>query len=525
MSLITQVAHKSIRPLKQHINSIRSFKFSRKTKSYLTVVGTSLIYFAMGLYFAAGNTGVYLTSYLIYRSGSGMKLDDAIWFLSAAGFSALLLPMGGLLERKVGVRGVCAIGGILQSFGIFVTYFALDTTFLVVVIVYGGSFLVSLATCYTSPLVNVCKWHPNHKGLVSGIGTASMALAPTLFTPLITSLVNPKNLPANELGLFNDPEILDLTQQSTIIQGTITLTLFALGITFTFPAECEEKSNGGNKFYTHSDSDDQVNSISLTKFHDISEFKRPQDNGLFIIQNYEMTHKSQQQVEYPQAQIDNSANSPSIEPKEAFRTSEFWLLSLKVLISELIFIYLLFIYKPYGQTFIQDDYFLSAVGAACAISNTFGRLSMGHVKDLLGFKAVSIPLSTVTLVSVLILPLTKQLSKIFYGIAIVLGVGAVGSQYALIPSAAQDCFGDKYASINIGFVYMSTVLATVSSALLSQHLTSLIGWEGMIYLVAGCAGVDFVATFLMPSSPRERLEKRYRRIQLKKNRENSGAEI
>ena len=35
----------------------------------------------------------------------------------------------------------------------------------------------------------------------------------------------------------------------------------------------------------------------------------------------------------------------SIEPKFAFKTIEFWLLSLKVLISELIFIYLLFVYK------------------------------------------------------------------------------------------------------------------------------------------------------------------------------------
>lgn len=522
MSQIALLAYKSSNSIKRYADSIRRFKFSRKTKSYFTVLGASLIYFAMGLYFAAGNTGVYLTSYLIYRSGSDMKLDDAIWFLSAAGFSALLLPMGGWLEGKVGVRGVCIIGGLLQSCGIFATYFALDTTFLIVVIVYGGSFLVSLATCYTSPLVNVCKWHPNHKGLVSGIGTASMALAPTLFTPLITSIVNPKNLPANELGLFDDPEILDLTKKSTIIQGTITLTLFVLGIIFTYPAESENETRSESEnsiSWIKKESSKVADPVALIKYLDLDEFKKHQDHGLFILQRDEVSHRNQQQVALSQEQTE----SYSIEPREAFKTSEFWLLSLKVLISELIFIYLLFIYKPYGQTFIQDDYFLSAVGAACAISNTSGRLSMGHVKDLLGFKAVSIPLSTITMVSVLVLPLTKDMGKIFYGIAIVLGVGAVGSQYALIPSAAQDCFGDKYASINIGFVYMSTVLATVSSALLSQHLTSLIGWEGMIYLIASCAALDFVTTFLMPSSPRQRLEERCKHIQMKRSyRENLG---
>lgn len=484
-----------------------AFQFDRKTKSYLTVLGTSLIYFAMGLYFAAGNTGVYLTSYLIYRSGSDMKLDDAIWFLSAAGFSALLLPVGGWLESKVGVRAVCTIGGLLQSCGIFATYYALDTTFFWVVVVYGGSFLVSLASCYTSPMVNVCKWHPKHKGLVTGIGAASMAMAPTLFTPLITSLVNPNNLPANHLGLFDDPDILNRTKSSTIVQGIITLSLFAIGIAITFPAPSDDEEENDGKETLKSP-------IELTGYKATSELN---PNKLVIVVTAQDKHdkpktKHQEPSKQPK---DFDATSCSIEPKYAFRTCEFWLLSLKVLISELIFIYLLFMYKPYGQTFIQDDYFLSAVGAACAVSNTLGRLSMGHIKDKLGYRAVSIPLSATTMLSVSLMPLTRYMNKVFYGISVVLAVGAVGSQYALMPSAAQDSFGDKYASINIGFVYMSTVIATVSSALLSQHLTSLIGWEGMIFLIAGCAAIDFVSTFFMPSNPSKRLIQRYRQFYLK----------
>lgn len=514
----------------------------RRRKSYLTVLGTSLIYFAMGLYFAAGNTGVYLSSYLIYRAKSDMKLDDAIWFLSAAGFSALLLPIGGWLESKVGVRAVCLIGGILQSGGIFATYYALDTTFLIVVIVYGGSFLVSLAACYTSPMVNVCKWHPKHKGLVTGIGAASMAVAPSVFTPLITALVNPNNLPANNLGLFDDEDILTRTKNSTIVQGTITLTLFLLGVCLTFPAEPDDGDDDGIA------ANDQDSSCSSSTSSQLPSALTPttfsQTNSFFINTSKQLTpcintisrdvvlltnYKPVYEVAIPPArscvcpchlysssstqQLINSNRGLSIEPKYAFKTIEFWLLSLKVLISELIFIYLLFMYKPYGQTFIQDDYFLSTVGAACAISNTLGRLSMGHIKDKLGYRAVSIPLSATTMISVLLMPLTSQLAnKYLYGVAVVLAVGGVGSQYALMPSAAQDSFGDKYASINIGFVYMSTVVATVSSALLSQHLTSYIGWTGMIYLIAACAAIDFASTFFMPANPSKRLVQRYRQF-------------
>lgn len=504
---------------------LRSIELDRKTKSYLTVIGTSLIYFAMGLYFAAGNTGVYLTSYLIYRAKSDMKLDDAIWFLSAAGFSALLLPIGGWLEGKVGVRAVCLIGGILQSCGIFATYYALDTTFLIVVIVYGGSFLVSLASCYTSPMVNVCKWHPKHKGLVTGIGAASMAVAPTLFTPLITYLVNPNNLPANHLGLFDDPDVLDRTKQSTLTQGFITITLFLIGVTITFPFEPTVglESEDKNKKM----SIECINQpVALTKYTGLSNFDTIKIGHQVSQVNVDSELKEKTNHHYQTGSTDElivDETSCSIEPKYAFKTLEFWLLSLKVLISELIFIYLLFMYKPYGQTFIQDDYFLSVVGAACAVSNTVGRLSMGHFKDKLGYRAVSIPLSATTMTFISLMPLTKYLDKIFYGIAVVLAVGGVGSQYALMPSAAQDSFGDKYASINIGFVYMSTVIATVSSALLSQHLTSIVGWEGMIYLIASCAAIDFVSTFFMPADPQKRLMQRYKQFYAVDKGKNTGA--
>ncbi|KAG9510437.1 hypothetical protein GZH46_01022, partial [Fragariocoptes setiger] len=467
-----------------------------RLKGYLTVLGTSCMYLAMGLYFAAGNTGVYLTSYLIYRTNSDMKLDDSIWFLSLAGFSALLLPLGGWLGNRYGVRTVCLAGGILQSCGIFATYWALDTTFFNVVLVYGGSFMVSLACCYTAPMVNVCKWHPKHKGLVTGIGAASMAVAPTLFTPLITAQVNPLNVEPNSLGLFDNADVLDRTKQSTLFQGYITLSLFLVGVALMFPAP---------------ESGQQSDATESDKSQD--EPKRPDNNYPSCCCDVATTTITVSKLDLLSAQHrdepSKAEHEPSIEPMHAFKTLEFWLLSLKVLISELIFIYLLFVYKPFGQTFIQDDYFLSAVGAACAISNTVGRLTMGHVKDKFGYKAVSIPLSGIAMLFVTTMPFTRTLHKYIYGTWVVLAVGAVGSQYALIPSAAHDSFGDRYASVNIGFVYMSTVIATVSSALLSQHLTSLVGWEGMIYLIGFCAAVDFVSTFFMPSNPRQRLAKRY----------------
>ena len=42
--------------------------------------------------------------------------------------------------------------------------------------------------------------------------------------------------------------------------------------------------------------------------------------------------------------------------------------------------------QPFGQTFISDDFFLSAVGASAAVCNTVCRILVGHLKDMTTYK-------------------------------------------------------------------------------------------------------------------------------------------
>lgn len=475
--------------------------FNERAKAYMSIVGVCLIYFAMGPYLAVGNMGVYLSSYLIYITNSDMKLEDSIWLLAAGGFSGLLLPLAGRLEEKIGVRSVCLIGGLGQSFGIILTYYTLDVSFLAVAITFGGAYLFSLSFSYSTPVVNVCNWHPKHRGLVTGIATAAMALGPIVFIPMITEIVNPDNLEANDRGLFEDAGILNRTKDSTLIQGIICLILFAIGIALSFPAKLKDSSpiscvNTTNTSFTNNVT--SLDNDTVEKKSNVNETKM----------TFKFGEKFQQEV------IIDSRHC-SIEPKYAFRTFEFWILSLKMFITELLYIYMLFMYKPYGQTFIHDDHFLSAIGAGTAISNTIARLVMGYFKDKYGYQTVSLLMSWTTFVSISFMPTTQNLDKLFYGSAVLLAIGSVGSQYALMPSAAQDCFGNKYASINIGFVYMSMVISTFAGTFLSHYFTSLIGWNGMIYIMAGFALIDFIAAMCLPSKPAKRLIERYVQFYMK----------
>lgn len=62
---------------------------------------------------------------------------------------------------------------------------------------------------------------------------------------------------------------------------------------------------------------------------------------------------------------------------------------------------------------------------------------------------------------VVTLPFTSYTHHIVYAVWVVSAVGIIGSQYALMPSAVTEAFGERYASINIGLVYMSTVWLSV----------------------------------------------------------------
>lgn len=67
------------------------------------------------------------------------------------------------------------------------------------------------------------------------------------------------------------------------------------------------------------------------------------------------------------------------------------------------------------------------------------------------------PLSGAATLLILLIPLTVDLHPFFYSTFMIFAIGLVGSQYAIMPSAITDTFGEIYASENIGYVYYSTV--------------------------------------------------------------------
>ena len=71
--------------------------------------------------------------------------------------------------------------------------------------------------------------------------------------------------------------------------------------------------------------------------------------------------------------LDSTQDAENLKPKVIIRTFEFWTLWLTFVLNTQAIVYINAMYKSYGQTFINDDHFLSMVGAIAAIFNASGR--------------------------------------------------------------------------------------------------------------------------------------------------------
>lgn len=85
-------------------------------KAVSAVLGCAIIFFAFGLYFCSGNLAIYLLSYLRLRANSKANHAHGLWFFAAVSVSALLLPLGGIIRRRIGLRAVCSLAGFIQTY-------------------------------------------------------------------------------------------------------------------------------------------------------------------------------------------------------------------------------------------------------------------------------------------------------------------------------------------------------------------------------------------------------------------------
>ena len=96
------------------------------------------------------------------------------------------------ISKYFGLRLTLFISGIAIGFSVIVCAFI--TSFWQFFLFYGLIQSLFRGVIYLIPFHAGCQYFPNHKGLVSGIMMCSYGIATTIFGPLCSLIINPKNI-------------------------------------------------------------------------------------------------------------------------------------------------------------------------------------------------------------------------------------------------------------------------------------------------------------------------------------------
>jgi len=221
-------------------------------RGLLAVLGGFLIQLTAGTYHGTfGNLLPYFSSYVKKDYPDITHGDLAMVFSSGGLAQGVSCMLGGLIFVPIlGKRGCLMFACLAFTLGIFLTYFALDSSLTAISFTYGiiiasAANLITLCTM----LIPVT-WFPEHRGKVLGVVTSGYGLSSTVFSPIQTFLINPSNAAPQQKGnsssSYFQPEDIANFPSSFLYLGCTYAVLFLLGILLTVekPIEEEKDDNG-----------------------------------------------------------------------------------------------------------------------------------------------------------------------------------------------------------------------------------------------------------------------------------------
>ncbi|XP_046349957.2 oxalate:formate antiporter-like [Haliotis rufescens] len=434
----------------------------------VTVLGCALVVFCLGNGYTYGNMTPYLTSYLRNRSAlsSDVRYADTLWISTGSILcSSFFMPILCMAEQYIPSRICILVGGWTFSLGIAVTYFSVSYSFVTTILSYGVLYAMGKSMAYPISLRMAIKWFPGRKGLVIGIIDACYGGSAFALNQIITRFINPDNLSPdqdiNNNHYFTQDSLLDRVPYCFLLLGGIYAALSTVGVLLMKdPAvQVENGDAPGLK--------DTIQEIG--------------DTGIKEDENRDERHD----------------DDGSLSPMETLKTVRFyiiWLVYFSLGVSIDIFYGF---YKPYGETFITDDYFLSLVASFAAIANALGNLFWGFMVDRYSYKPVLVSLITASGVFQATLIATEYGGKAMYFIWVCCLGFSMNGIFSILPLIAIEMFGNKYYSVNYGLVHTAGIAFGLVGATISSQSKDTLGWHGLFLLSAGISVISFLLSLIL----------------------------
>ena len=375
---------------------------------WVVVVGAVMIQLALGAIYA---WSVFTRELTDPESFYGFTASEAAWVFSAGlATFAVVMVFAGRLQARFGPMKVAFLGGTLLGAGyilggLFGSSFPAQLLFIGIL---GGA---GIGTAYVVPIAVGVKWFPDKKGFITGLAVAGFGFGATIWVKLAGSWFG---------GLLNTTSLFGLpgVQSVFVIYGVALAALVMLGsLVMVNPPEGYLPPG----WHKRADSEGDV-----------------QMNG-------------------------------ELSPAEMLKTPQFYMLWSVFIFSALAGLMVIYCIRLFGIDALTYNGVTEAGAVAgtamawYAIFNGLGRIFWGSLSDKIGRRnsilAMTI-LQGLAMLSVYHGFITFASSTGLILCASIIGFN-FGGNFALIPAATADYFGNKNVGANYGYVFTAYGIAGI----------------------------------------------------------------
>uniref|UniRef100_A0A914V256 Major facilitator superfamily (MFS) profile domain-containing protein n=2 Tax=Plectus sambesii TaxID=2011161 RepID=A0A914V256_9BILA len=416
----------------------------------IVITGGIAMQLTLGTVYTFGNMLPYIVSYLRHRVDSSQTKGSMIWLQTLSSGIPFAMLLGGFLEKRLGPRWGAFCGSVVFTSGVALSYFTIQKSFYLLLITYGFMFGLGQAITYNCALICAQRWLPNRVGLASGLIVGGFGCGAFIFSPIQTKFINPHNYVPDNDGYFYQSDLLDRVPSVFLLLAGIFALFQLFGVLlFVNPPD--------------------ANIVTMP-----SEFN--DENEPLIAHDGE----------------ENTDNS--VEIRDVLRSSTFYALSVSLACSAIWVNITSGFYKTFGQTFINDDFFLAMVSSASSVCNALSRVVWGSIADKLSYQVAMACVSTIGAALMWSLLLTPFMGKMVFLFWVCAMFCCVGGTFSLMPVATYKCFGGLHFGINYGLVQIALSISGVLSALISQFLLPILGYSGLFLMVGCFSYIAFILT-------------------------------
>lgn len=417
------------------------------------VIGGLCIHLVLGTLYCWGNITTFVTAFLRQYDNSITYNDTLLVYATALGFQGLSMFVGGILEKKIGPKYTCLIGGYIIVFGTLLSSFM--TSLQGMIISEGVLFGIGLGFSYSAPIACSIRWMPLRKSLVTGIIVAGFGGGSFIFGLISTRLCNPNQINITDSGSTDgyyspDSDVVKRVPLMFAVLSILYFLLVTLGVSLiSDPADTVETvvDETNNVILDHETETGISMSIigtegkvSQSSYQAASTVDPENDVGNNQISNEVKTD-------------DNALTPVDIGPRDLIKMPLAYHLASCFILTTVGGMYLAGTFKVYGQKYFSSELFLSTVGSVASIFNAAGRIFWGGLADRIGILETLIIMSF--LFSIIIFtysfsPLLKETGFTLWTFAIFFFEGA---NFALYLPMSVQLFGSKFASSNYGLIF------------------------------------------------------------------------